>query len=275
MQWYDSGVHELLQPELAPVKCRIEDGQSDVRDRLVLLAKRGIDELVLWLDCDPEGEAIGLEVVEELKEEIDLRAVDRVRRARFRSLHPDDVRAALGKLGRHDELLAQSVRAREELDLRKGYTYTRVLTMLCRTKLRRAEALLKGRDVGGRVDPLAVMSYGPCQSPALYLVCQRAESRLEAGARPPDTLELTLKFEGSATGGDCVGHLECCFSSAPATEPAQYKAAAAKPLGGAKEGIEGAESQPPAGDRGLAKPLPGAAHYVSAHRDNPVPGLLY
>ena len=84
----------------APIKIatrKDEGGNSNneaVRKNLEQ-AVRGCTDLILWLDCDREGEAIGFEVMEACaKAQRNLR----VRRARFSALIPRDIQYALDHL---------------------------------------------------------------------------------------------------------------------------------------------------------------------------------
>eukprot|EP00930_Biecheleria_cincta_P058391 TRINITY_DN44229_c0_g1_i1.p1 TRINITY_DN44229_c0_g1~~TRINITY_DN44229_c0_g1_i1.p1 ORF type:complete len:1016 (+),score=142.62 TRINITY_DN44229_c0_g1_i1:158-3205(+) len=232
--WYDRGIDELLKPELAPAVRELREPL--IAEQLVALARHGVDLLILWLDCDPEGEAIALEVLEELCQAhsghgpCQLPIGWQVKRAKFSSLQQEDIRAALSALEDLDVPLARSVRTREELDLRVGYAYTRILTMLCRTKIPRALDLLNphaspcssSSDCGESTLRDTVMSYGPCQSPALFLVCKRNESRLEAANKEPDSMEIMLELDGCSGdisggggGSSCTGTLVCSFTCQP------------------------------------------------------------
>ena len=89
-------------------------------------AVRGCTDLILWLDCDREGEAIGFEVWEAC------RAVNRqlrVRRARFSALIPRDIHHALANLVPPDARQSDAVLARSEIDLRLGAAFTRLQTL--------------------------------------------------------------------------------------------------------------------------------------------------
>ena len=166
---------------------RDDNGAADVRRNLER-AVRGCNELILWLDCDREGEAIGFEVIEAC------RAVNtrlRVRRARFSALIPRDIHHALANLVQPDERQSEAVRARQEIDLRLGAAFTRLQTL----------------TLQGKFDGLeSVLSYGPCQFPTMWFVAQRAERiaafrqetfwriELAHARRADDGEELTVTF---------------------------------------------------------------------------------
>lgn len=68
--------------------------------------------LVLWLDCDAEGENIGFEVIALTQQHI---AFDNVYRARFSAVTAPEVKAAFQELSQPDKYAALAVDARQEL----------------------------------------------------------------------------------------------------------------------------------------------------------------
>ena len=117
--------------------------------------------VILALDADVEGEAIAFEVME-----IMYRANPSLefRRAWFSAVTRSDLLGALTKLRSPDRKLADKAFARMMLDLTIGAAFTRALTLMVE---RRNCRLPKGR----------FLSYGPCQTPVLYLVVRRALER--------------------------------------------------------------------------------------------------
>lgn len=120
----------------------------------------GCGWLCLWLDCDREGENICFEVLRALGGAF---AAERVWRARFSSLAQRDVRGALQRLGKPNAAEAAAVDARQELDLKVGCSFTRLLTRGLRNAARRRFGLPK----------LRLISFGPCQTPACWFAVQR------------------------------------------------------------------------------------------------------
>ncbi|KAK7306407.1 hypothetical protein VNO77_44346 [Canavalia gladiata] len=115
---------------------------------------RGCRYLVLWLDCDREGENICFEVIESTGFKI-----NDTYRARFSSVTEKDVLTALDNLVRPSRDEALAVDARQEIDLKVGVAFTRFQTSYFQGKY-------------GNLDS-RVISYGPCQTPTLGFCVQR------------------------------------------------------------------------------------------------------
>ena len=83
--------------------------------------------LMLWLDCDREGEAIAFDVIDLIKA---VRPNIIVKRAHFSALTKQDINlACTKKLSDPDKNLADAVFARQEIDLRIGASFTRLQSM--------------------------------------------------------------------------------------------------------------------------------------------------
>jgi len=120
-----------------------------------------VDTVILALDSDSEGEAISYEVI--LATYI-VNPRLRYYRALFSAVTRKDIERAFNNLTSPRPELAKKVFARMILDLTLGAVFTRVLTLSVRKYL--------GDKLGSRF-----LSYGPCQSPVLNLVVQRALER--------------------------------------------------------------------------------------------------
>ena len=81
---------------------------------------KSAEAVVLWLDCDKEGENICFEVLDSVLPVMSRPAGNRkqVYRAKFSSITDKDIRAAKNCLIDPDENQSKSVDARQELDLR-------------------------------------------------------------------------------------------------------------------------------------------------------------
>ncbi|PPS16584.1 hypothetical protein GOBAR_AA03996 [Gossypium barbadense] len=94
-------------------------GQAHISKHLSQEA-RGCGYLVLWLDCDREGENICFEVIECTRFPVN-EAKKRVYRARFSSVTEKDILKAMDNLVEPNRHEALAVDARQEIDLKNGY----------------------------------------------------------------------------------------------------------------------------------------------------------
>lgn len=147
----------------APVSKQVARGEGEkIKRNLQTLARRA-QWLVLWLDCDREGENIAFEVIH-VCIEANPRLI--VKRARFSALIQRDIFQALSNLVEPNRNEAEAVDARQEIDLRIGSSFTRLQTLLLQDKFDWRGYLQAGRDS-------MLLSYGPCQFPTLGLIVQR------------------------------------------------------------------------------------------------------
>eukprot|EP01135_Chromosphaera_perkinsii_P011275 Nk52_evm56s2367 gene=Nk52_evmTU56s2367 len=159
-------------------------------------AAKGCDYVILWLDCDKEGENICFEVLENVipKMNVDRGRLDRdlmyrnnvIMRAKFSSITDKDIRAAMNCLIAPNENESLSVDARQELDLRIGCAFTRFQTRYFQGKY-------------GNLDS-NLISYGPCQTPTLGLVVERHDRIQSFEPEPFWAIEVSVKRSDSATG---------------------------------------------------------------------------
>lgn len=91
---------------------------------------RYVSALVIWTDCDREGEHIGSEIRDAARKG---NSQIQVRRARFSNVERAHILSAARRLVALDDKQVDAVAARIELDLRIGYAFTRFLTLNLRT----------------------------------------------------------------------------------------------------------------------------------------------
>ncbi|KAG0353951.1 DNA topoisomerase [Gamsiella multidivaricata] len=122
-------------------------------ERNLAMESRLADQVMIWTDCDREGENIGAEIANVCQRE---NRRLKICRARFSSVTPAEVHRAMQNPVHLDMRQADAVDARIELDLRIGASFTRFQTL----------------TLQGRFPELAegVISYGPCQFPTLGFV---------------------------------------------------------------------------------------------------------
>ena len=165
----------------APIETTYRRDMEPLERMLRQLASR-CQVVILWLDCDREGEAIGEEVREVCLRGNNHRQLQ-IYRARFSTVLPQEIQRALKSLGRLNENFVAAVQARSEMDLRVGAAFTRFQTL-------RLQRKFDGFSEHG------VVSYGPCQFPTLGFVVERW-ARIETFI-PEDFWSLALSLEVDA-----------------------------------------------------------------------------
>lgn len=117
---------------------------------------RSCQGLIIWTDCDREGENIGFEIISVC------RAINpniKIERAKFSDMTATSIHRAMNTLIEPDERVSNAVDVRSELDLRIGAAFTRFQTLRLRTVF--PENIQN------------LVSYGSCQIPTLGFVAQR------------------------------------------------------------------------------------------------------
>uniref|UniRef100_A0A1I7SXI1 DNA topoisomerase n=1 Tax=Caenorhabditis tropicalis TaxID=1561998 RepID=A0A1I7SXI1_9PELO len=155
--WQTTSMVELFE---APVRHVVTQDMKLIEQTLREEAQRH-DVLVVWTDCDREGEAIGAEIVKVCSESN--RRLD-IFRARFSEITKVAITRAARNLIRLDEKTVAAVDCRSELDLRIGSAFTRLQTLHLRNRF---------RDLLGQNENSKVISYGSCQFPTLGFVTDR------------------------------------------------------------------------------------------------------
>lgn len=117
---------------------------------------RTCNGLIIWTDCDREGENIGYEIIDVCRA---IKSNINVHRAKFSDMTAASLNRAINNLGQPDQRVSQAVDIRSELDLRIGAAFTRYLT-------KRLKPVFPNEIED-------MVSYGSCQFPTLGFVVQR------------------------------------------------------------------------------------------------------
>ena len=138
----------------APVQKKEASPGARVVEHLEREAK-GAAHLILWLDCDREGENICFEVMDAcvpvMRPPPGAARDAHVHRAKFSAVTKRSIEDAMRSLGKPNRDEALAVDARQELDLKIGVAFTRFQTNHFRDKFAAFDS--------------SVVSYGPCQTP--------------------------------------------------------------------------------------------------------------
>ncbi|XP_074594004.1 topoisomerase 3-alpha [Brevipalpus obovatus] len=151
-RWYSCSPAELFD---APLVRRVSKDMEGIK-RTLHREIAGCQLLIIWTDCDREGENIGFEIIEVCRER---RSNIRVLRARFSEITFGAINNAINNLVEPNEQASNAVWVRRELDLRIGAAFTRFQTLLLQKLAKDLES--------------QVISYGPCQFPTLGFVVER------------------------------------------------------------------------------------------------------
>ncbi|OIR57854.1 MAG: DNA topoisomerase III [Amphiamblys sp. WSBS2006] len=148
--WQHTDPKELL---VAPLETKTIQDMEKVKQNIEEMARK-TDMLVIWTDCDREGEGIGMEIADIARNSS---PKIKVGRARYSSVTKGDILNAFLNLSELDRNAADAVLTRQEIDLRIGSALTRYQTLLFK----------------GLFSEKKVVSYGPCQFPTLGFVVEQ------------------------------------------------------------------------------------------------------
>ncbi|KAF5282481.1 hypothetical protein FQR65_LT14290 [Abscondita terminalis] len=168
--------------------------------------------LIIWTDCDREGENIGFEII---KVCTDVKPNVSVYRAKFSEITGPSIFRALNTLGQPNKNISDAVDVRQELDLRTGAAFTRLQT-------------LRLQKVFPQKLADKLISYGSCQFPTLGFVVERYKAIEEFIAEPfwkikmnhamkSLTVDFTWKRDRLFNKNACEALLDMCKENAQAT----------------------------------------------------------
>nr|CAG4647659.1 EOG090X00WU [Moina brachiata] len=217
--------------------CPTEKKETNPKLRLgSLLAQeaRGASYVVLWLDCDKEGENICFEVINEINDVIrrPMSGEKVIYRAKFSAITDKDIKMAMNTLISPNENESKSVDARQELDLRIGCAFTRFQTKFFQASVQVSESrtLSLSWERVKLFDREAVdvffQKIQDCNSAKLKNVSQK--SNVKKRPLPLNTVEL-LKAASSGLGISPHGTMQMAerlytegYISYPRTETTHY-----------------------------------------------------
>ncbi len=180
--WHACSPQDLFD---APVKKEVRKDIENLKKQLIQEARK-CSILLLWLDCDLEGENIAFEVIQVCKEgnpNLD------IYRARFSALIERDILRTMRVPDRPNPHMNDAVNTRQEIDLRIGAAFTRFQTLRLQKKF---------------ADMKKVISYGPCQFPTLGFVVERDLAIKNFQAEPFWYITCEAEFphpDGAPVGG--------------------------------------------------------------------------
>ncbi|KAF6209731.1 hypothetical protein GE061_015480 [Apolygus lucorum] len=176
--WHSCSPEELFD---APVFKNVPEDFVKIKKTLEREARQ-CSTLIIWTDCDREGENIGYEVINTCKnvnQRLD------VYRAKFSEITAQSIRRAINNLERPNKNISDAVDVRQELDLRIGASFTRFQTL----RLQRVFPTLAEH----------LLSYGSCQFPTLGFVVERYLERERFIAEEFWRIKVTHKVQDLTT----------------------------------------------------------------------------
>ena len=168
--WGKCSINELFDAPLSQV---LDKNQKKIADNIKKEA-RNVDYLMIWTDCDREGEYIGWEIFQEAIKGNRHLDDSVVYRAIFSHLERRHILSAARNPKKLDMNSVNAVGTRMEIDLRAGVTFTRLLTETMRNKVSNNINSNQGNNSRNKKDNI-VISYGTCQFPTLGFVVDRFE----------------------------------------------------------------------------------------------------
>ncbi len=168
-QWQEVEPRQLIRAEIV----KVPTNKSLIR--MVQSEARKADEVIIATDFDREGELIGVDAINLIRE---VRPEIKVKRARFSALTPSEIKRVFARLEDPYYNLASAGEARQDIDLIWGASLTRFIS-LASTRL--------GKNF---------LSVGRVQSPTLALIVDREKERKEFVPTPFWTLKIECRKDG-------------------------------------------------------------------------------
>ncbi|KOC68743.1 DNA topoisomerase 3-alpha [Habropoda laboriosa] len=150
------GCHPLSLFDAPIVKSCQEENSIKIKNTLEREVKK-CNALIIWTDCDREGENIGFEIIQVCQA---VKPNIPIYRAKFSEITQISVNRALQNLCEPNKAVSDAVEVRSQLDLRIGAAFTRFQT-------------LRLQKVFPRTLTDMLISYGSCQFPTLGFVVER------------------------------------------------------------------------------------------------------
>ncbi|XP_055381973.1 DNA topoisomerase 3-alpha [Condylostylus longicornis] len=153
--WNNCSPEQLFD---APIRKTILNNDTGEKIKKTLEKEvKSCQGLIIWTDCDREGENIGFEILEICKA---VKPTLKVFRAKFSEITRSAILRAVNNLVQPDQRQNEAVNIRQELDLRTGAAFTRYQTL-------RLQKLFPETTAD------KLISYGSCQIPTLGFVAER------------------------------------------------------------------------------------------------------
>lgn len=169
----------------APLVTKVSQDKDNRSQKIhdnIIKECRNADRLMIWTDCDREGEYIGWEIMQIALLKNSRLGAEGTWRAQFSHLEPAHIVAAARDPKELDMKLVQAVECRKEFDLRVGLSFTRLLTNVFKSR--------------GLVGEREVVSYGTCQFPTLSFVVDRYLRVKNFTSEPFWTLDVVVNQKG-------------------------------------------------------------------------------
>lgn len=193
--WGKCNINELFD---APLNEVLDNNQRKISNNIKREA-RNADILMIWTDCDREGEYIGWEIFREANRGNQRINETSVYRAIFSHLERGHILHAATNPQRLDMRSVNAVSTRMEIDLRAGVTFTRLLTETMRKKVSGGQSTTSTASTRDRKDNPTVISYGTCQFPTLGFVVDRFERIRNFTPEEFWYIQLQIKYGDSST----------------------------------------------------------------------------